>query len=157
MAEKKESSIPEEFRGAVQSALNILTYADNTERRLRQKLLRRHYPPEAVDYAVQYVVTHGLLNEDRQIGEAIWRLAEKKRYGRKRIVPELLRLGFSRSAIDRAKDEGLLDAPDYIASCKALIACRGGSREQRDIMYLLRAGYTPDEIRAAYRLYQEEE
>lgn len=154
MMETREASVPEAYQAAVKSALNILTYADNTERRLREKLSRR-YSPEEVEYAVQYVVTHGFLNEDRQIEEAIRRLACKKLYGRARIAAELFRLGFPREAIDLAAGRGLLDAPDYVAGCKTLIARRGGSREPRDIAYLQRAGYRFSEIKEAYRQYEE--
>lgn len=147
----KSASIPETYQRAVRAALNILTYGDNTEKRLRDKLARKRYTPDAIDFAVRYVITHGFLHEDRQLREAVWRLTEKKRYGRRRVIAELYRLGFPRAAIAAAESEGVFDEPDYVTNCLLLWEKQGGETDRRTVSYLMRYGYTGDDIRAASR------
>ena len=44
--------IPENYEKALKSAVNILNFADNSERRLREKLARKGFESDAVDFCV---------------------------------------------------------------------------------------------------------
>ena len=147
------AEIPLEHKKAVRSALNILGYADNTEKKLREKLLHKGYEPGSVDFAVDYVKNMGALNDARFIEIEIRRLAERKLYGIRRITQELCVKGFSRADI-AAADLSELDFPALCARRIAQISSRYPDRRK---LYaaLQRYGYTSQDIRLAFEIISE--
>lgn len=140
----------EECARARKSAVNILSYADNTESRLREKLTAKGYSREAADDAVQYVISRGWLDERRQAEAALRYLAGVKLYGKRRIFQELRKRGFRREIIDGCDFDGC----DFATNCLRLWEKRGKTDDERTIAYLIRAGYSGDDIRAARRLFE---
>lgn len=141
--------IPEEYERVMQTVFRILSYRDNTEKVLRRKLKEKKYTQAEIDYAVRYAVQNGYLNEDRQLLAAVSSMARTKRYGKRRIVTELYRLGFSREAIARGIEEGCFDELDFAQNCRILLAKRGGELDDRTVAYLARYGYTISEMKEA--------
>lgn len=145
---------PSEYKKAVQTALNILGFADNTEKKLREKLARKGHEPDAVDFAVDYVKRIRALDDVRFIEREARRLAEQKLYGPRRIAQELYAKGFSRADIS-ALDLGALDFPALCA--RRIAATRSRYSDPRKLYAaLLRYGFTSGHIRDAQALADEE-
>lgn len=150
-------------RACISSALNILAFANNTERKLREKLSRKGYSPEDVDVALDYVKGKGYINDSIQVQNTAQMLATVKLYGKKRIAVELVKKGFRREDI-AAVDYDELEI-DFVAGCAALICrvCKLYDDEEKQafeltdkvIGYLIRYGYTVSEIKEAARLLHE--
>ena len=147
------TDIPLEHKKAVRSALNILGYADNTEKKLREKLTHKGYDPDSVEFAIDYVKNMGALNDSRFIEIEVRRLAERKLYGIRRITQELSVKGFSRADIASVD----LSEIDFPALCAKRIAQISSRYPDRRKLYaaLQRYGYTSSDIRLAFEIISE--
>lgn len=135
---------------AMKTVYNILAYADNTEAALRRKLKQRGFSPDVIDSAVERACASGALNEERMLESRINYLINTKKFGRRRVEPELRRLGFPREAVAEVDWDGF----DFVAVCAELIRKTGGL-DERVFASLLRKGFSPGEIKAAARLADE--
>ncbi len=142
----KKKSAPSENERALRSAMNILAYADNTERRLRRKLTEKGFTPEAVEYAASYVIEKGYLDEYRMIDSAVRSLVKFKMYGKARVIAELHQKGFKREVID-SFDFGEIDFYD---ACRRMFEKRGGVGDEKTRAYLLRHGHSSSDIKRAF-------
>lgn len=106
----------EECVRARKTAVNILSYSDNTELRLREKLAAKGFSREAADDAVRYVISRGWLDEQKQVESALRYLAEVKLFGRRRILQELRKRGFRRTVIDSCD----FNSCDFAGNCRRL-------------------------------------
>lgn len=147
-----EDIIPsEECKRARKTAINILSYSDNSELRLREKLTAKGFSREAADNAVEYVISRGWLDEQKQAESALRYLAEVKLFGRRRILQELRKRGFPRTVIDSCD----FDSCDFAGNCRRLWEKRGNTDDERTVAYLIRAGYSGDDIRAARHMSED--
>ena len=147
------TTIPDDFKKAVNTALNILDYADNTEQKLREKLRRKGYTEAQTDFAAEYVKSIGVLDDARFIARESERLATAKLYGRRRIAQELYAKGFRRDDIVALDLSGI----DFPALCARRITKTRSRYPDDRKMYvsLLRYGFTPDDISSAFALLRE--
>ena len=102
----------EEYR-ALRKALSLLSYADNSERSLKMKLLRAGYSRTASEAAVKEVVRLGYLKEEDQLERLILSEANSRLTGPQKLIPKLVSKGYSasdvRRVLDRLVDEGEVD------------------------------------------------
>ena len=140
-------TVPPEYEKAVKTAFNVLEYADNTEKQLREKLKRKGHAPDAVDFAVNYAKETGALDDLRYMRRLAERLATVKLYGRRRIVNELFVKGFKKSDILSLD----LSEVDFGVLCAERMKKTASRYPEREKMYasLLRYGFTPSDIAAA--------
>lgn len=73
------------------SALLILKSADNSSKMLREKLSRKGYSAESIEYSLEKARGAGLVNDERLLKRYVLFLAEKKFFGPLRIRAELAR------------------------------------------------------------------
>lgn len=134
---------------AIRSALNILDYADNTEKKLREKLFRKGYSADETDIACEYAKKMDYLNEDRFLEVMVYSLANTKLYGKRRIVQELYVKGFRRDVIAKADFSEI----DFSANCRKRIKMTKKNYSDVRKLYaaLLRYGFSSDEIKEALR------
>ncbi len=147
--------IPPRYKKAARSALNILDYADHTEKKLREKLARKGYDEDETDFAVEYAKRAGYLNERRALDNAVYGIANSKLYGRRRIVAELYTKGFKKELIAEADFEEI----DFVENCAKRIRKTKNrySDERKFFAALIRYGFLPEEIRQAFAMIKEEE
>lgn len=150
-------------KACINNAMSILVYANNTEKKLREKLTYKGHSKENIDTAIDYVKGKGYIDENAQILDAAEVLASAKLYGKKRIAMELYKKGFRRDAISAINYDEL--GIDFVAGCAAMICrvCRLSeddekrqfSPDDRLMGSLIRYGYSIGEIREAVRLLHE--
>ena len=144
---------PEEaYRAALKTALNIIGYRDNTEYRLREKLLERGYTKETVDDVVAFMLAKKYVDEERMLYRTARVLAEGKLYGKMRIRQELQLKKFRGGLVEHLdwEREELADI-EFPEICRKLIVKRGGNRDDKTYALLRRYGHTSADIREAYR------
>ena len=149
------NEITKRMQKAAQSALNILGYADNTEKKLREKLKRKGYTEEESNFAVEYAIKMGYLDEKRHLEMAVYSLANTKLYGKKRIIQDLYVKGFKKSDIAETDFSEI----DFPRNCAKRInqTKKNYSDVQKLYMALLRYGFSGSEIKEAFRLVKESE
>ena len=146
--EKSESEI------CLSAALLILKSGDNTRRMLREKLTRKRFSTESVDYAIERVCAAGLINEERLFERYVLFLAEKKHFGPLRIRAELARR-FDREIISMLFEK-VTEEIDF-----SLFALEFAEKQKnKDIAYLAarlkRQGYYSEHIRYALKETRKE-
>lgn len=109
---------------AVSVASGILIFADNTEKKLREKLSKKGFDDGTVSEAIELLREAGLVNDGRLIRNTIEYLASRKLYGRARLKPELAKRGFDRDLIDGVFDEYTSDI-DFKGNCLKLVRRKG--------------------------------
>ena len=150
-----DDNIPREYEKALKSAFNILDYADNTEKKLREKLARKGNTTEAINFAVDYCKAHGFLNDMRYLLHISERIANVKLYGRRRVIEELYTKGFTREDIELLTFEDI----DFAENCAERIRQTGARYSDPEKLKnaLLRYGYSWTDIRAALEIIAEEQ
>lgn len=144
----------------IRSAMNILVYSDNTEKKLRDKLIRKGFSKDNIDTAVEYVIGKGYLKEKKMLYRTAEILATAKLYGRRRIATELYKKGFKRDDIASVDYDEL--GIDFSECCAALIIKLYKLYDNDDKMSfsiddkgkasLVRYGYSISEINRAVEL-----
>jgi regulatory protein len=152
------------LKEVMSAASNILVFADNTEKNLREKLARKGYDKALIDSAVEKLKEAGLINDARLMHSYSEYLADKKLYGKARIKLELQKKGFDRQLIGEQLDECVTDV-DFKENCLKLVRKKNlvkkicDSKTARAVTAALaRYGYGYAEIKYAYtRLLEENE
>ena len=145
-------------RSTYDRALDLLALRARSVAELRQKLVRKGEPPEAVDEAIERLKGQKLL-DDAQFAR---QFARAKVVGagasRRRIAMELSRKGVDRHTADAAIDD-LAESEGIDVSAaihrvaekkwRALSRLDGETATRRLYAFLARRGFNPDEIKAA--------
>ena len=118
---------------------------------MKRKLAQRGYGGEAIDKAIARLRAEGILDERRMLESRVEYLVLTKKYGKRRVIAELLHMGFPRELVAGA-DFGRFD---FAEICARLIE-RAGGLDEKLFASLLRRGYTPAEIRKAVDLVKAE-
>ena len=109
----------DESRRARKAALSLLSYADNSRRRLFEKLRRKGISAEIAERTVSDMIGEGLLSEERQLESAVLSLAEHRLFGPYRILADLSSKGYRgediRAAIHAAMEKGDIDFNQNLA------------------------------------------
>ena len=126
--------------------------------------LKKRKQRVALDHAeaaVEYLCSHGCINEERDAQMLAETLANRKLYGKNRIRKELFAKGFEEAVIRGALD--MLDI-DFAELCARRIASMGGlpcfeerAAKQKAIAALMRYGFSYDDIREGTRRLSESE
>ena len=119
---------------ALRAALRIIGYSDNSESRLRAKLISKGHSREAADYAVREVVGRGYLDEGRQIEIAVLNLSNRELFGKYKIIPRLAAKGYRAADVSRIYSALVKKGEiDESKNARELIARRlpgGGERDK---------------------------
>lgn len=90
---------------ATRRALSILSYADNSERTLTQKLLRAGFSRGAALHAVEECLGHGYIDEKKQLLRIISTLANNRLKSERYIRMSLYGKGYRPNDVSAAIDE----------------------------------------------------
>ena len=140
--------------GALRSGQSALSYGSASVLHLTQKIMRHGYSKEEATAAAERLRNAGLINEDAQLEHEVEKCL-RKLWGARRIQSHLWSKGFSRETL--AALPALLEGVDFVENCAALIRKHYKTLPEdaagRKKLYasLARYGYSPEEIRAAFR------
>ena len=102
-----------EAHAATAAALRILSFGDNNQAALTQKLRRRGFSAAAAEKAVEAMQRRGYINEEEQVYRLAVAYANRKLWGPRKILPALLAKGYAQAdikkALCRATESGEID------------------------------------------------
>ena len=138
---------------AKQRALKILERRDVSRRMLLDKLSEKGISDTDAEEVADWLCGLDVVNDERFAGLVVRHYAAKG-YGKRRIRDELYRRGIDRELWDAALDE-LPETDDAVDRLLSVRLRGAGSPEalQRAQSYLLRRGYSWDEVCAATERY----
>jgi SOS response regulatory protein OraA/RecX len=146
---------------AIRKGLDLLGYAKNTAKGLKEKLKTRGYSAELAEEAVLYLLEKGYIRENEDAALFAETLVNKKSYGKKRIQTEMFHKGFSADVIREALEREDLD---FSAACLKRIRAMGGKeifetleKKNKAVASLLRYGFSYEDIREARELLRAED
>ena len=146
---------------AVKAGLKLLSFAPNTKRALREKLVVRGVSRDVAADAVEFLADCGYINEYEMALSLVSDMAKRRQYGRIRIKNEMFAKGFERETASRALDDSDID---YVGICAERIRKLGGTSafverdaRMKNVSALARCGFTTDEIKEALALVKKEE
>lgn len=134
------------LEAAYKVSLYILSYRDNTESMLRQKLRLRHYKQNTVDDVIERLKNEGAIDDERMARVYANELATVKRYGQRRIKAELFSRGFSTEVVENVS----LDEYDFDENCRIRLEKLGKNYDKKTVNALLRYGFDYSTIKRAY-------
>ena len=132
----------------------MLTYGNQSVRRLAYKLTAKGVERAIAETAAAYLAAKGYI---RETDTALLRAREglRKGWGLMRIREDLRAHGFDSEAIEAVAED--LSEVDFTENCEAMIRKRYGDipaerpERQKLTAAMLRLGYEPEEIREAMR------
>lgn len=129
-------------------ALGLLSRQDYTRKKMREALAKKGSTEDEVDRAMEFLISHDLINDTRYAD--IYIESQKEKYGRKRLEFFLRQKGIEQDIIDRALTEITADE-ELESACRLVskkrIAADGGDlfREKRKLLdFLVRKGFCYD-------------
>ena len=142
--EKSESSL------CLSSALLILRSGDNTRRMLREKLERKGFSKESVEYAIERVCAAGLINEERLFTRYAQYLAEKKCLGPIRVRQEIARR-FDKEIVEMMIADALAEI-DFSSIAQRVAEKQKNRDMDFTVRKLRRLGFYTEHIRYAVKM-----
>lgn len=139
-------------RRAYNYAVSLLSRRDHTVKEIKDKLKQKGYGQYA-SATVLKLSEQGYLSDERFAQMYVRELINLKKYGRKRIVQELMRKGVERDIIEAALEETEIpdDALREIIDRKYKRFLDTEKGVQKTVNALLRLGYSYGEIRDALK------
>jgi regulatory protein len=152
---------PDEARKAAHAAaLRLLAGREMSTARVRERLLSRGFPGEAVETALERLTGAGILDDRRAAQAAARTMVLVRHRGRHRVGRELEQLGFSKETARDAARSVLADSDQRAILDKVVASRLHGRRSLPDpaayrrlFSALLRRGFPADLIRAALGPY----
>ncbi len=127
-----------EAHAATSAALRILSFGDNNQKTLSQKLKKRGFSEEATQTAIEAMQTRGYIDEKDQVYRLCVSAANRKLWGPRKILLTLLGKGYAandvKEAIARAVAAGEID---FTATKRALLEKKGAEDDPQKIRALL--------------------
>ena len=151
---KTKKSEKSEKENCLSSALMIIRSGENTERMIREKLIRKGYSKEAIEYSFEKIKAVSLTDDKRLLYSYVKTLGEKKLYGPLRIKLEVLKK-FDKDIISDYFEDALSEV-DFFEAAKRLY--EKNSTKDRDfiIRKLARCGFLRDHIKYALNSIQKD-
>lgn len=138
---------------ATEKAYQYLGYGDLSRKKLYEKLTRFGIEPQVAELTCDYMEQRGYIDDTALAHKLARRFAESKRWGVRRILPELMQKGIpadaAREAVD-ALDTDFYETARYHVETKYRRYDRS-DRKERDKVFqgLLRLGFDYEEAKAA--------
>ena len=134
---------------ALERVVHILETSDKTEAELRRKLKESFYPPEAIDYAIDYCKKHHYV-DDRRYAENYVKYRSSGK-SRRIIKQELLAKGIDKETVEALLDTAEIDESEHIAAelkKRHYSIDMEDKDKQRIYAALARKGYTWSQIQS---------
>ena len=144
------------FDNARRQAFAILSYGENNKKTLVQKLLQKGFNYEVCENIAIYMEHRGYIDEKKQIGLLCENYLHKK-YGKLKIINELITKGYMREDVDEYVAKNLSDV-NFAENCAYIIENKymplpKDAQELTKMMgALMRYGYNIGDIKEAVKI-----
>lgn len=144
----------EHAKNALDYAARLLAPRAMSEHTLREKMTKKEFAPEDIDYAVQRLTELGALNDEDFAG-TLARYYAGKGFGRQKVAQELRRRGIGREISDRVLQGFAPCSEQVVAYLEKTL--HGETRDKRLLRKaaagLYRRGFSWEQIDAAIDVY----
>ena len=156
-----EARVAGERSLAMSRALSLLGYRARAKGELRDRLERAGYSGETVAVVIARLEELGYL-DDEEFARSLAREDARKKYGPRRILGDLRRVGVDEEVAREAVDEAFVERSEYLTALA--IARRRYNKEEkgsdaqarRVYSFLMRRGYSADVCVEVARGYRQE-
>lgn len=142
-------------QSAFDSAINLLSYKDRTEKQLYDKLKNKDYSDTEIDKAFIKLREYGYLNDERYANH--YHESQVRNKGIRRIKLELLQKGISNNIVNEVLASNEYDEVSsilHIMEQRYSDADFSDEKQQRRIFgFFQRRGFSYDDIKSAVRIY----
>ena len=132
-------------------AINILSYAEKTEKELIKKLKEKGFDEDSIEYALEKAKNYGYIDDENYIESFIKNKAIPQHWGEQKIIATLMQKGLDKNLIkdklvilysDEEKEENILEiAQKQLNKIKDTNKMK---RKQKLYRYLLSKGFSYD-------------
>ncbi|MDO5519067.1 MAG: regulatory protein RecX [bacterium] len=140
-------------------AMDLLKRSDKTEQELRTKLKKSNFSDDAVNVAVDYVMSYGYIDDERYASNYI---RTKKHSKSKRAIEfDLSSKGIDRETISYCMDEEFKYEDETEAIKKQIrkkvnnLECLEDDKKQKLIASICRKGFSYEKVKTAFRELEE--
>ncbi|MBR2296988.1 MAG: RecX family transcriptional regulator [Clostridia bacterium] len=147
------------FDNARRHAFSILSYGENNKKMLATKLQRQGFSRELSENVALYMEHRGYIDEKKQMGLLIDTYLKKK-FGRIKIVEELILKGYRRDEVSEYVKSALTEI-NFAENCAWIIEHKYNplpkdpNEIKKMMTALMRYGYNIGDIKEAIRIFQE--
>lgn len=147
------------FDNARRHAFSILSYGENNKKMLVTKLQKQGFSRELCEKIALYMEHRGYIDEKKQM-ELLLDTYLKKKFGRIKIVEELILKGYRREDVSEFLKSALAEV-DFAQNCAWIVEHKYSPLpKERDALQkmmsaLMRYGYNINDIKSGIRIYQE--
>lgn len=156
---KKKDNTPPDYDAVKDKALRLLSYRSHSEYELKQKLKVFGASTEDIDLVFEFLREYSLINDSTYAQRLASDLSNLKKYGKRRILQELMHKGINRETAEEACD--LLEADEEEALLPLMRKKLGGDFDKkskdRAIRYFVTRGYSFSDIKSAIGQIMAEE
>ncbi len=127
-----------EAHAANSAALRILSFGDNNQRALSQKLRKRGFSEASVAAATETMQRRGYINEKDQVYRLCVSAANRKLWGPRRILLSLLGKGYAQTDIKEALARAVATGEiDFTETRRSLLEKKGANADPQKLRALL--------------------
>ena len=116
---------------AIRKGAYLLSYSASNKSNLKRKLISKGISEQNASLAVDYLTDKGYIDELSQVKRLILRMADRNKYGKRRIVSELYAKGYAREVISEAFDS-FEDEIDFEENKKELVRAKFKGQNIKD-------------------------
>ncbi len=148
------------YKRAKLKAMDLLKRSDKTEQELRTKLKKSNFNDDAVNIALDYVISYGYVDDYRYTSNYI--RMKKTQKSKRALEFDLSSKGISREIINSCMEEEFHYEDETEAIKKQIrkkvnnLACLEEEKKQKIIASICRKGFSYDKIKTAFRELEEE-
>lgn len=155
---KRQEKIPLDYEGAKDKALRLLSFRSHSEYELKNKLITAGADADTVEKVLEFLREYRFVNDSLYAQKLASDLFNLKKYGKRRIIQELMHRGISRDLCEEACS--LLEGDEEETLIPLMRKKLGGSfdKKSRDraFRYFATRGYSFDDIKTAFNIAAEE-
>ncbi len=116
---------------AIRKGAYLLSYSASNKSNLKRKLISKGISEQNASLAVDYLTDKGYIDELSQVKRLILRMADRNKYGKRRIASELYAKGYAREVISEAFDS-FEDEIDFEENKKELVRAKFEGQNIKD-------------------------
>ena len=156
---RKKENIPLDYDGAKDKALRLLSFRSHSEYELKQKLLSSGADRDTADAVLTFLREYSLVNDSLYAGRLASDLSNLKKYGKRRIMQELMHKGIDRETAENVCNTLETDEEEALIPLmrKKLGGDFGKKSKDRAIRYFVTRGYSFSDIKSAIGQITSEE
>lgn len=138
----------ENERAAYNTGLDIVSMRDNTSFEIKNKLFKKGYNEDAIDYALEKLIEYNFINDEKYANKYFNDATKYKKHGKNKIIYTLKQKGVSSSIISRLEfDEDIeLETAKSLCEKKLRTLKDDNKKKEKLYRYLLSRGYGNDII-----------